>query len=54
MLIDAYAEDWIERLGQRSAELPDSQSMYFLVDGAFVPGLHRRLNEEHKAILAVV
>jgi len=51
MLIDAYAEDWLNRPRQRSSELRDSQKIYLLVDGAFIPGLHRRLHEKQKAIL---
>jgi hypothetical protein len=51
MLIDAFSEDWLDVLYQRAAELPVARKMYLLLDGAFVPGLHRRLHVERKAIL---
>jgi hypothetical protein len=51
MLIDAFDEDWLDILCQRAAELPASQGMYLLLDGAFVPRLHQRLGKERKEIL---
>lgn len=51
MLIDAFAEDWIDALCHRARQLPVSRKNYLLLDGAFVPGLHRRLPKENKALL---
>ncbi|MGO4476505.1 DUF4123 domain-containing protein [Massilia sp. 2TAF26] len=51
MLIDAFTEDWIDILIRRASQLPASRKMYLLLDGAFVPGLHRRLPKESKALL---
>jgi hypothetical protein len=51
MLIDTFAAGWLDELVQRSKELPTSRHLYLLIDGAFVPGLHRRLADEDKAIL---
>jgi len=51
MLIDAFAENWIDILCQRARQLPASRKMYLLLDGAFVPGLHRRLPKQSKALL---
>jgi hypothetical protein len=51
MLIDTFAEDSLAVLTARAADLPPSHHLYLLVDGAFVPGLHKLLREDAKAIL---
>jgi hypothetical protein len=51
MLIDTFAPDVIDVLAARAAALDPSYHLYLLVDGAFVPGLHRMLRREEKAIL---
>lgn len=38
MLIDAYEERWLERLNEPSGEM-----LFLLIDGAFLPGLYRRI-----------
>jgi hypothetical protein len=41
MLIDSYGKRWLDRLDAGEA---DSEGVhYLLIDGAFVPGLHRRV-----------
>lgn len=39
MLIDTYAAEWFDELGA-------SGSTYLLLDGAFIPGFHKRFDEE--------
>jgi hypothetical protein len=51
MLIDAFAENWISELHVRAKKLEPLHRLYLLVDGVFVPGLHRLLREDAKAIL---
>jgi hypothetical protein len=51
MFIDAYAANWFDELHARAEILPSSHHLYLLVDGAFVPGLHKLLGEECKALL---
>lgn len=42
MLIDPYHESWLDRLNRPDAT-PRAESLYLLVDGVFIPGLHRLL-----------
>jgi len=51
MLIDVFEKNWIDILCQRARQLPASRKMYLLLDGAFVPRLHRRLPKENKELL---
>jgi hypothetical protein len=41
MLIDAYDKHWLDWLD--AGEVGCEGSLYLLVDGAFVPGIHRRV-----------
>lgn len=50
MLIDTFADDWLERLESRTATHPVCP-VYLLIDGAFVPGLHKLLEENSKSLL---
>lgn len=40
MFVDTYAPGWLEELATRPAA-PDGSASYLLIDGVFVPGLHR-------------
>ena len=51
MLIDIFADDWIDVLDARAAVLPPSSHLYLLLDGAFVPGLHNVLADDRKLVL---
>lgn len=51
MLIDAFHHDVFDELDQRADELIDSNKLYLLIDGAFVPGLHKMLAAECKSLL---
>jgi Domain of unknown function (DUF4123) len=51
MLIDTFAEDPFEALEARAEALAPSHYLYLLVDGAFVPGLHKMLRRDAKAVL---
>ena len=51
MLIDVYAHGWLDELASRASSLPDRHELLLLIDGAFVPGLHRRLPPERTALL---
>jgi hypothetical protein len=51
MYIDAYDDTWFDDLGERLVGLPSGQGLYLLIDGAFVPGLHRQVKLERKAFL---
>lgn len=50
-IIDAFTDDWIETLATRSAELAPQTHLYVLLDGAFVPGLHKMLSADRKALM---
>lgn len=51
MFIDAFSIQWLDDLHARAAQLAPADRLYVLVDGAFVPGLHKKLASERKAIL---
>lgn len=51
MLIDAFSEGWKEELDQRARAVAPTCSVFVLVDGAFIPGLHKSLETERKALL---
>ncbi|WP_313031876.1 DUF4123 domain-containing protein [Massilia alkalitolerans] len=51
MLTDPFAHDWLEALEQRYRERRAGHALHVLIDGAFVPGLHRRIAASRKALL---
>jgi hypothetical protein len=50
MFIDAYADTWFYDLEARIASLDSGHRLFLLIDGAFVPGLHKQV-KDHKALL---
>ncbi|MBD8528681.1 MULTISPECIES: DUF4123 domain-containing protein [unclassified Massilia] len=51
MLIDAFQEDFIDALDMRAAQSSASNGLYLLIDSVFVPGLHKALATNDKALL---
>jgi hypothetical protein len=51
MLIDTFEENFFNKLDMRAAELAAPNKLYLLIDGAFVPGLHKTLASELKSLL---
>lgn len=51
MLTDPYTDDWLDVLQQRFQAPSSSHELHLLIDGAFVPGLHRRIAPARKALL---
>jgi hypothetical protein len=51
MLTDPFCDDWLNMLHQRFRERPAGHALQVLIDGAFVPGLHRRIGVDRKALL---
>jgi hypothetical protein len=51
MLIDAYAEDLFTDLHDRARALGTGLRLHLLLDGAFVPRLHRKLPNHSKTLL---
>lgn len=51
MLTDPFADDWLDTLRQRFHQRPAGHALHVLIDGAFVPGLHRRIATGRKALL---
>jgi hypothetical protein len=51
MFIDAFTNGWLDDLYAREAHQTPPDRLYVLVDGAFVPGLHRKLAGGRKALL---
>jgi hypothetical protein len=51
MLTNPFADDWLDVLKQRFRERPAGHALHVLVDGAFVPGLHRCIAAQCKALL---
>ncbi|MGI4844395.1 MAG: DUF4123 domain-containing protein [Janthinobacterium lividum] len=51
MLTDPFADDWLDVLQQRFRERRAAHALHLLIDGAFIPGLHRRLAAGRKAML---
>ncbi len=43
MFIDKFDSLWLAQLADREAQLPAGQHPCLLIDGAFLPGIHRRL-----------
>lgn len=46
MFIDAYNEKWFDDLCARIDQLPNEHRLYLLIDGAFVPGLHKQIQQD--------
>jgi hypothetical protein len=51
MLIDAFEEDFFDKLDMQAAKLVAPTKLYLLIDGAFVPGLHKSLASDSKTLL---
>lgn len=51
MYIDAYSSDWFDAIQARTDQLSSNLFSYLLIDGAFVPGLHRQGTFERKTLL---
>lgn len=51
MLIDVFSLDCLEKIHYRASNLFPDFSLYLLVDGAFVEGIHKIFPEEGKRIL---
>ena len=51
MLIDTFKKDFFDTLDRRAAQLSAPNVLYLLIDGAFIPGLHRALATESKSLL---
>lgn len=49
MLIDKFDPLWLAQLAEREAHLPVGARQYLLIDGVFLPGIHRRLEAAVKA-----
>jgi hypothetical protein len=45
MFIDVYANTWFDDLEARIASLDSGRRLFLLIDGAFVPGLHRQIKD---------
>jgi hypothetical protein len=45
MLIDPFVTDWMDWLNVKAAHMAADAHIYLLLDGVFVPGLHRTLKE---------
>jgi hypothetical protein len=51
MFIDAFDQDWLDELDARAERIAPSDRLYLLLDGAFVPGLHKMLARDRKVSL---
>lgn len=51
MLIDIFAPDWIDVLTGRTLSTAPRHRMILLIDGAFINGIHRQLDENDKRVL---
>ena len=51
MLIDAFSSDLFEEIDARAKNLDAGQHLHLLLDGAFSPGMHRTLDDDHKVLL---
>lgn len=51
MLIDAFEENFFDKLDMQAAKLVAPTKLYLLIDGAFVPGLHKTLASDSKSLL---
>lgn len=51
MLIDPIEEDFFHKLDAQVAKLVAPHTLYLLIDGAFVPGLHQMIAADRKSLL---
>ena len=51
MFIDPLTQNWFDELNVKAQARPQAHHSYLLLDGAFVPGLHKMLGDKPKAIL---
>ncbi len=51
MLTDPFTDSWLDTLRQRFREHPAGHALHVLIDGAFVPGLHRSIAIGRKVLL---
>lgn len=51
MLIDAFADNWLDDLESYAAGIAETKNLYLLLDGVCVPGLHKLVGHGGKAIL---
>jgi hypothetical protein len=51
MLVDAYAEGWLEELAARDEAVRPDRHLTLLIDSAFVPNIHDAIPREKKALL---
>ena len=51
MLIDMFSPHWLDELTDRASGLDASNRLFLLVDGAFVPGLHKVIQTDRKLLL---
>ena len=52
MLTSAYPQDWIKHLDALAENAADSDTkIYLLIDGVFLPGLHRKLHQLSPTLL---
>lgn len=50
MLVDSYDERWLERLVALDGGTTQTGAIFLLIDGVFIPGLHRRI----KAVMSSI
>ncbi|TXG02050.1 DUF4123 domain-containing protein [Massilia arenae] len=51
MLIAPFVDSWMDELCARTRDLAAGQRLHLLIDGAFVPGLHRSIHPDRKIML---
>jgi hypothetical protein len=51
MLVDAYADGWIQELTALNAAARPDRHTALVIDGAFVPGIHELIHKEDKFLL---
>jgi len=51
MLIAPFVDSWMDELCARTRDLATGQRLHLLVDGAFIPGLHRGIHPDRKIML---
>ena len=51
MLIAPFVDGWMDELCARTQDLATGQRLHLLVDGAFIPGLHRGIHPDRKVML---
>lgn len=51
MLIDAFQDHFLDALDANAVHTSASNNLFLLIDGAFVPGIHKTLATESKSLL---